>query len=180
MKKYVGNFVAGVFVIGFILLNSKSCVIQPWHRPEAGAIFSLDGEGKRGIMMVFVSDLLVMFWYTDGKGSMEGTLNEVRGNLATNYFWNIWRIEGPYVWWPLRIYPSHLKPVNAEIKTLQKVIHSPEKGFNPVFQSKGDTTYTTLLVGDNVVEFHGMTLKREKDNPELVSKLFSSFIPETK
>ena len=47
----------------------------------------------------------------------------MRGSYGTHYFWRLWHIDGPGVFFGYRIYhPEDVEPVMMEIETLDKYV----------------------------------------------------------
>ena len=169
----MGKVGTGLFVIAFLFIGLKSCVMTTWSSPKTPAIYSIAGMDGRVMTMIFMPQHKTMIWYSDpNERRIEGILAEMRGSYGTHYFWRLWHVDGPGIVFGYRLYPSDTKPVHMEIIVLERYM---EGRGNPTFPDKGDTTYQVLLFGKESVRFQDMWLKKEENDPALVNALLSKF-----
>jgi hypothetical protein len=173
LKEVLSKGAVGVLVILFILFGLKGCVLSLWTSPKEPISYSVEGADKRSFRVTFLPNQETMIWYVDpSKPIIEGVLTRMRGSYGTHYFWRLWHIDGPGVFFGYRIYPDDVEPVMMEIETLDKYV---EGRGNSSFSNIGSTSHQVLLFGKNQMMYQNMWLAREAPNPQADLALRSKF-----
>ena len=175
IKSIAGKLGTGLFVIAFLYIGLKGCVMTTWSSPKTPRIYSIVGNDNRVMTMVFMPKHKTMIWYLDpSEKHLEGVLTEMKGTYGTHYFWQFWHVDGPDIVFGYRIYPSDTEPVHMEITVLERYM---EGRGDPTFPNKGDRNYEIFLFGKGLVRFQGMWLKEEESSSAKIEALLSKFSP---
>ena len=159
----------GVVILVWIFFGLKGCVMTIWEAPDSTEIYSIAGEDDRSMSIFILPGHQAMIWYHDPmEEHIEGTLARMKGTYGTHYFWRLWGIDGPGIWFGYRIYPTDTEPVVMEMTVLE---HYQEGRGKSDFPGKGDTSYQVILFGEDKVNFEGMWLYREPSNPDFEKHL---------
>lgn len=165
------KFVGALFIIVFLFVGLKGCVITIWSSPKNPEIYAVEGKDGRIMTMIFLPNNETMIWHIDPKNeSTEGVLTKMLGSVGTHYFWRLWHLDAPGIIFGYRIYPRDTEPVMMEITVLEKyMIGSGKSGF----PEKGHTGHQVLLFGKDTVDFQGMLLKKMPPDPMIVQTLLT-------
>lgn len=174
LKNVISKALIGLLFVGFVYLGLKSFVVHTWQSPEVAETYAVHGADNRTLMVVFLPKNQAYFVYTQQNPEfIEFELTKVRGTYGTHYFWRLWSMEGPNIGsglFGMRIYPSGAKPVVMETTVLDKFVLG---NGSPTLGSIGDRTHPIILFSENSIEFEGMQLQREPNNPEFLLLLAS-------
>jgi hypothetical protein len=161
----------GLLVVVFLFFGLKGCVVTIWSSPKSPEIYSIEGQDRRVMTMIFLPKQETMIWHFDpAQNTAEGVLAKMRGSYGTHYFWRVWHVEGQGIILGYRICPPDTEPVHMEITVLERFMSG--RG-NPGFPEKGERTYQLMLFGTDAVNFQGMWLRRGPDDPEMVRSLLA-------
>lgn len=165
------RFVGAVFLVAILLLGLKGCTIDVWESPSVAETYSIHGVDGRSLSITFLPDHQTLLWYADStEQHFEGALVRMRGSRGRHYFWRVWHIEGPGVWFGWRIFPHGTVPVHMEIEVLSRYMEGRGR---PTFPEVGERGHQVLFFSDHAVDYQGMRLQQERTDAVMVDALLA-------
>lgn len=162
----------GIVIIVVFFLGLKESIRTVWKSPQTAQTYSVVGDNDSMLMLAFLpKNEVIMMYATDNGRNIEANLSVMRGVYGTNYFWRLWRLDGPGSyggWFGLRVFPEGFKPVIMESEVQKKFVHGT---LEPVFPKPGETTYPLLVFSEDELEFQGMRLQLGETDPSFLETL---------
>ena len=163
-------------ILFFLFVFIKGSIVTIWTSPSSITTYAIDGADGRSLKMILLPENETIMYYKDSNSnSEEYTLTEMRGSYGTHYFWGLWKLDGPGIFYNsllgYRIYSTDIEPVVMETKTIQKYMSG---NGDSNFPQIGKTTYSTILFKDNAIRFEGMWLQKEKTDNDFISRLLNN------
>ena len=166
--RYMKMVPAIAFVLLFLFIGLKGCVMTLWTYPKEVEAYSIEGIDVRSALMVFMPQKETVLWYSDPSlDAVEVLLMRMRGTYGTHYVGPIWTTEGlfGYHWCP-----GDIEPVQMEIDTLNKY---KEGSGDSAFPDIGERRNSVVYLGGDSLKWEGIWFRRTTLTSEQITQLYS-------